>query len=284
LDDVTAFIFGFERHFKNTAQAMGWVGTTGWGEHAVLQLKSNTAVWGMHRFPMSTPIEWSTFCIELKAEYIQSNALDLVKRKWEELSLQVGDRVTEFSERFQALCLKLDRHQPMAAEMLADDYQYKIEKGNEGVFNHLVPYIDMHDRTPTLEQHIEYLAMLDTSLNQSEPGGGFNMKTNTTTKSSACKINSKKGGTTGSAGLAKDDGLTCYNSGLVAHISCNCPNRDMMTKLLEQALISKDTPKAKSGRPCEDKKRAGAPTGRKESGQLAEEKETKQETDSEAES
>ena len=64
LDDVTAFLFALERHFNNAAQAIGWVGTTGWGEQAVLQLNGDAAVWAMHRFPMSTPIEWSTICTE----------------------------------------------------------------------------------------------------------------------------------------------------------------------------------------------------------------------------
>ena len=49
-------------------------------------------------------------------------------------------------------------------------------------------------------------------------------------------------------------------------------------------MVGKDAPKAKSGRPRKDKKWGGALTSRKESGQLAEEKEDKQETDSEAES
>jgi len=57
-----------------------------------------------------------------------------------------------------------------------------------------------------------------------------------------------------------------------------------MKKLLEQALVSKDAPKAKSGPPREDQKRGGALTGRKDSGRLTEEKKAKQETDSEAES
>jgi len=64
LDDVTAFLFALERHFNNAAQAIRWVGTTGWGEQAVLQLKGDAAVWAMHHFPMSTPIEWSTICTE----------------------------------------------------------------------------------------------------------------------------------------------------------------------------------------------------------------------------
>jgi len=64
LDDVTAFLFALERHFNNAAQAIGWVGTTGWGEQAVLQLKGDAVVWAMHHFPMSTPIEWSTICTE----------------------------------------------------------------------------------------------------------------------------------------------------------------------------------------------------------------------------
>ena len=57
MDDVTAFLFPLERHFKNEAQAIGWVGTTGWGDQAVLQLKGDTAVWAMLRIPMSAPIE-----------------------------------------------------------------------------------------------------------------------------------------------------------------------------------------------------------------------------------
>jgi hypothetical protein len=57
LDDGTTFHFALELHFKNTAQAIGWVGTTGQGEQAVLQVKGNEAVWAMHRFPMCTHIE-----------------------------------------------------------------------------------------------------------------------------------------------------------------------------------------------------------------------------------
>jgi hypothetical protein len=62
--------------------------------------------------------------MELKAKYIPSNALDLVKREWEELSLKKGESVTEFNECFHCLGLKLDLHQPMPAEMLADAYGY----------------------------------------------------------------------------------------------------------------------------------------------------------------
>jgi len=129
---------------------------------------------------------------------------------------------------------------------------------------------------------MEHLAALDTSLNKSQSGSGPN--TTTTTKASARKMDSKKGGTSGTVGLAKDDGLTCPNSGQVGHISRNCPNRDLMKKLLEQALVGKDAPKANSGCPCKDKEQGGAPTGRKESGRLAEEEKANQVTDSEVES
>jgi len=42
-------------------------GTMGWGEQAALQLKCNAAIWAMHRFPMSMPIEWFTLGTELTA-------------------------------------------------------------------------------------------------------------------------------------------------------------------------------------------------------------------------
>jgi len=147
----------------------------------VLQLKGDTAVWAMHRFPMCAPIEWSTFCMELKAEYILSNALDLVKQEWEELSIKKGELVTEYNERFCRLCSKLHTHQPMPAEMFADAYGYRIRKGNQGVYRDLVRYISMRDRTPTLKQRMEHLAVLDTSLNKSQPGCSFNTNTNTIT-------------------------------------------------------------------------------------------------------
>jgi hypothetical protein len=191
--------------------------------------------------------------------FIPSNTLDQVKRKWEELSLKKGERVTELNEHFRRLRLKLDPHQPMAAEMLADTYGYKIEKGNQGVYTDLVGYIGMRDRTPTLEQRTEHLAALDMSLNKSQSGSGPN--TTTTMKASARKMDSKKGGITGTVGPAKDDGLTSYACGQVGHTSRNCPNRDLIKKLLEQALVGKDTPKAKSGCPSKDKKRGGALTG-----------------------
>jgi hypothetical protein len=90
LDDVTAFLFALEHHFKNAAQAIGWVSTTGWGKQAVLQLMGNAAVWAMQRFPMSAPIEWSAFYTKLTAKYNPSNDLDLVKREWDELCQMKG--------------------------------------------------------------------------------------------------------------------------------------------------------------------------------------------------
>jgi len=62
-------------------------------------------------------MEWSTCCTELKAKFIASNTLDLVKREWEELSLEKGEYVTEFNECFRHLCSKFYLHQPMPAEM-----------------------------------------------------------------------------------------------------------------------------------------------------------------------
>jgi len=140
----------------------------------------------------------------------------------------------------------------------------------------------MRDRTPTLEQRMEHLTALNTSLNQSQTGSG--PITTTTTKASARKMESKTGHTTGTAGPAKDDGLTHYNCVQMRHISRNCPNCDLVKKLLEQALVGNDAPRTKSGRPRNAKTRGSALTSRKESGQLPEEKEVKQEMDNKVES
>jgi len=166
----------------------------------------------MHRFPMSTAIAKSTFWTELKAKYISSHALDLVKCKWEELSLRKEERLTECNERFRGLHAQLDPHHRMSTKILSDSYGYKIENGHQGIYKDLVHYIGMRDRTPTVNQRMEHLAALDPSPNQSQLASSFNTNSNTTTKASATKMDSKLTGTTGAmTGPAKDDGLTCYN-------------------------------------------------------------------------
>jgi hypothetical protein len=95
-------------------------------------------------------------------------------------------------------------------------------------------------------------------------------------------MDSIKRGTSGTAGPANDDGLSCYNGGQVGHIARNCPNRDLMKKLHEHALVIKDAPTPNSGRPRQFKTSAGELTGRNQSGWLAAETEDKQEKDSEA--
>jgi hypothetical protein len=219
----------------------------------VLQLKGDAAIWAMHRFPMSTPIELTTFCMEVKAKYITSNALDLVKRKWEELSLKKGECITEFTKHFRHLHSMLDLYQPMPSEMLSYANGFQIEKGNQGMCEDLFRYIGMRDRTPTLEQHMGYFTTLDTSLNKFQPASASNGNMNT--KASARKMESNNSGTMGTTGMAKDDGLTCYNCGQAGHISCNCLNREFVKKLLQQALVSNDVTKAKNGHPHKDKKR-----------------------------
>jgi len=226
LDCLTPMLWASEWHFKNAARAFGWVSTTCCGGRAVLQQKCDAAVWAMHRVPVSTLIQWSTFCVELKDKDIQSDPLDLVKCQWEELSLKKGERITGFNKHFCRLLSKLDPHQPIPTKMLPDTYGYKIEKGNQGVYKDLVCNIGMRNRTRTLEQRLEHLAALDTSLNKSQPGSGSGA--NTTTNVSAMKMDSMPGGTTGTVGTAKNDSLTCYNCGQVGHISCKCPNCDLM--------------------------------------------------------
>jgi len=55
-----------------------------------------------------------------------------------------------------------------------------------------------------------------------------------------------------------------------------------MMQPFEQALVGKDSPTPKAKYPDKDKKQEDSPTGRIQSGWLAEEKKAKQETDSEA--
>jgi hypothetical protein len=76
----------------------------------------------------------------------------------------------------------------MPAEMIADSYGHTIEKVNQGVYKDVVRYIGMRERTPTLEQRMEHLAVLDTSLNKSQSSSSSNANTNTTTKASARKM------------------------------------------------------------------------------------------------
>lgn len=104
---------------------------------------------------------------------------------------------------------------------------------NQAVYKELVYDIGMCDRTPSLEQHIEHLIILDPSLNKFQPGSGSNTNTNTTTKASARKIDSKKGDTTGTASSGKDNSLTCYSCSKVGYLSPNYPISDLLTKLLE---------------------------------------------------
>jgi hypothetical protein len=113
--------------------------------------------------------------------------------------------------------------------------------------------IGMCDRTPSLEQHIEHLTILDASLNKFQPGSGFNTNTNTTTNASARKIDSKKGDTTGTAGPGKSNSLTCYSCSKVGYLSPNYPISNLLTKLLEYALVGDDAPTARSQSPHIDK-------------------------------
>jgi hypothetical protein len=88
---------------------------------------------------------------------------------------------------------------------------YIIDNGSKEVYNNLVRYIGMCDRTTTLQQHMEPLATLDMTLNKSQSGSGFREINNTTTKVSTRKMYCKKGGTTDTAAMAKDNMLTNYH-------------------------------------------------------------------------
>jgi hypothetical protein len=85
LDDITPIFLALEQDFNNAARAIGWVGTTGWGEQAVLHLNHDAAVWAMRCFPMSTPIERSIFSRQFKAQSIPSKALNLLNYDSNEL-------------------------------------------------------------------------------------------------------------------------------------------------------------------------------------------------------
>lgn len=116
-------------------------------------------------------------------------------------------------------------------QMLANTYWYKIKQGNQGGYEALFGYIGMCDRTPTLDQHMEYLTTLDMSFKKWYPSSAISMNTNTTTNTSARIIYTKKHDKTGPAGMATDDSSTCYECGQVGHVACNCPNSNLIEKL-----------------------------------------------------
>jgi hypothetical protein len=98
---------------------------------------------------------------------------------------------------------------------------------------------------------MEQLAVLDTSLNKSQSACSSNQNTDTSMNASANEMVFRKSDTTGTA---KGDGFTCYNCGQVDHISCNCPNCNLIKHLFEQALVYKVALNNMSGCPPKDKK------------------------------
>jgi len=81
-------------------------------------------------------------------------------------------------------------------------------------------------------------------------------------------MDSQTSGTTGTVGMAKDNGITCYNCGQVGHNSHNDSNCDLMKRLLADALVGNNGPKVKSRRPVNDQEQGGACTDRIEGGWL----------------
>jgi hypothetical protein len=169
----------------------------------------------------------------------------------------------------------------MPSEILCDAYGLKITQGNQGIYTDIVQYIGIGDRTPSLVQYMEHLAMIDMSLNMSPPASASNMNMNT--KTSARKMESKNGGTMGTTGMAKDNSLTYYNCGQAGHISCNCLNCLLIEKVPEQVLVNKDVMKTKNSHQGNVKKYGGIPTGRNRCGWLAKGKVVQQGTDGKAE-
>jgi len=154
----------------------------------------------------------------------------------------------------------------MVIQMVADANGYEIELNNQELYKDMVCNVGMHNRTPTLEQCMELLAVLDTSLIKSQPGSASGTNAITTMKVSARTMDCKNGGTTGTAGTARDNSLTWYHCSQDGHISRNSPNCNLMKKLLEHALVDNDALNVKSRRPHKDKIKGGAPTGQQESG------------------
>jgi len=90
-------------------------------------------------------------------------------------------------------------------EIFAEVDGVMIESATTEFMKNIVHHVGMCNRSVMFEQRMEHLAALDISLNKIQSGSGFSTNSNTTTKVSARKIDSNTGGTTHSAGTAKDN-------------------------------------------------------------------------------
>lgn len=71
----------------------------------------------------------------------------------------------------------------MPGKMLSNNYGYEIQNGYRGVYEDLVHYVGIHDRTPALEQHMEHLTVFNMTLNKHQqnliPSGSHKLTSQT---------------------------------------------------------------------------------------------------------
>jgi hypothetical protein len=111
--------------------------------------------------------------------------------------------------------------------MLSNNYGNKIQNGYQGVSEDLVHYVRIHDRTPALEQHMEHLTVFNITHNMSQPGSSCSANINRTTKFAVWIMDSMKGDTAGTAGMANADHQTCHNCYQVVSYLAQLPKIDL---------------------------------------------------------
>jgi hypothetical protein len=95
-----------------------------WATYAILQLEDAAASWGKPAFPIGGPVQtWEAFQTKLRKAYQLADAIFQLRAKWQALRIGHDSSVTMFNDRFSAIHLDLNPHDPQTDLQLLHPYQ-----------------------------------------------------------------------------------------------------------------------------------------------------------------